>query len=67
MDDFQTRKKERTEHYLNKVHKVKKVICVACNGSGRYDNTGSPDCGSCNGEGRVFCKRPFEIDGKYYG
>jgi DnaJ-class molecular chaperone len=25
--------------------------CVACNGSGRYDNTGSPKCSSCNGTG----------------
>lgn len=26
--------------------------CTACNGSGRYDNTGSPPCGACNGSGR---------------
>lgn len=25
--------------------------CIACNGSGRYDNTGSPKCGACNGTG----------------
>lgn len=27
------------------------VKCNACNGSGHYDNTGSPECGSCNGSG----------------
>ena len=26
--------------------------CIACNGSGKYDNFGSPDCGSCEGTGR---------------
>lgn len=25
--------------------------CIACNGSGYYDNTGSPLCESCNGTG----------------
>ena len=25
--------------------------CSACNGTGRYDNTGSPPCGSCKGTG----------------
>jgi hypothetical protein len=25
--------------------------CAACSGSGYYDNTGSPPCGSCNGTG----------------
>ena len=29
-----------------------KTICSACGGSGYYDNTGSPKCGSCNGTGR---------------
>lgn len=27
-------------------------ICVACNGSGVYDTTGSPKCGSCDGTGK---------------
>jgi hypothetical protein len=26
--------------------------CPACNGSGHYDNTGSPRCASCSGTGR---------------
>lgn len=25
--------------------------CVACNGSGYYDNNGSPTCGACDGTG----------------
>jgi len=25
--------------------------CIACNGSGRYDVSGSPKCASCNGTG----------------
>lgn len=28
------------------------VPCAACNGSGRYDVTGSPKCSACNGTGR---------------
>lgn len=28
-----------------------KKKCIACNGSGRYDNTGSPKCSACNGTG----------------
>ena len=30
--------------------------CVACNGSGRYDSTGSPKCGACNGTGEQASK-----------
>ena len=26
--------------------------CTACNGTGHYDNTGSPKCGACNGTGK---------------
>ena len=25
--------------------------CIACSGSGYYDDNGSPPCGSCNGTG----------------
>lgn len=32
--------------------------CVACNGSGRYDNTGSPLCEACDGTGNA--KREVE-------
>lgn len=27
-------------------------VCYACNGSGKYDNTGSPTCSSCDGSGK---------------
>lgn len=30
---------------------AKQRTCIACNGSGRYDTTGSPKCSSCNGTG----------------
>lgn len=26
-------------------------VCVACNGSGKYDHHGSPDCAQCAGTG----------------
>lgn len=26
--------------------------CLACAGSGHYDDTGSPKCGACNGTGK---------------
>lgn len=26
--------------------------CIACNGSGRYDVSGSPKCTACNGTGK---------------
>ncbi|CNI59837.1 hypothetical protein [Yersinia bercovieri] len=28
------------------------LICSACNGSGYYDNDGSPYCGACGGTGK---------------
>jgi DnaJ-class molecular chaperone len=66
-EGFRLRKRQRTEYYFKYIYKVKKYICGACNGSGKYDNAGSPNCGACYGQGKVFCKDPFEIDGKYYG
>ncbi len=30
---------------------AKREKCVACNGSGHYDNDGAPPCGACNGRG----------------
>lgn len=29
----------------------KPKVCVACNGSGYYDNNGSPKCSLCDGTG----------------
>lgn len=50
--DFHQRKKERTAWYMKYVYRWKLRPCTACNGSGRYDNTGSPKCSSCEGAGK---------------
>jgi DnaJ-class molecular chaperone len=34
------------------VPKQKEKLCYACNDIGKYDNKGSPKCGSCNGTGK---------------
>lgn len=49
---FQERKQQRTEYYRKYIHGWKQRKCVACNGSGRYDNNGSPPCGACDGTGK---------------
>ena len=49
---YEERKKERTEYYNNYVKGWKERPCTACNGSGYYDNTGSPKCGACDGTGK---------------
>jgi len=50
-ESFKTRKQQRTEHYKKYVHGWKLRPCLACNGSGYYDNDGSPECSSCDGTG----------------
>lgn len=52
MDDYEKRKQERREAYARNSG-VKMIRCVACNGSGRYDAWGSPDCGCCGGTGKM--------------
>jgi DnaJ-class molecular chaperone len=52
IDDWHWRKMQRTKDYFAK-HGKKLVKCIACDGSGRYDNNGSPKCGSCGGTGKV--------------
>lgn len=32
--------------------KEKEKVCIACNGTGRYDHDGSPKCSSCDGTGK---------------
>ena len=49
--DFRTRKQIRTERYFSTKYKVKQKTCYACNGTGRYDVSGSPKCQSCKGKG----------------
>lgn len=52
MANFHQRKAERTEYYLAFVYGWKLIPCLSCNGSGKYDNDGSPDCGACDGSGK---------------
>lgn len=52
MSSFHERKQWRTEYYFKYVHGWKQRPCTACNGSGRYDNDGSPPCGACDGTGK---------------
>jgi len=54
--DFRERKKARTEYYMKYIHGWKLHKCGACNGSGYYDNNGSPKCGACNGTGKTRYK-----------
>lgn len=51
MDDYRLRKLERTRQYKENLG-FKRRRCTAYNGSGRYDVSGSPPCGCCNGTGR---------------
>lgn len=50
--NYQERKRFRREQYLRWVYGWKLRKCAACNGSGIYDNTGSPKCGACSGSGK---------------
>ena len=56
IDDYQKRKKARTEYYKKYVEGWKLEKCGACNGSGYYDHNESPKCGACNGTGKTRCK-----------
>ena len=67
-DDYRQRKAERkrqSDAYLAKIAGTVKlrIKCFACNGSGRYDNTGSPLCSSCEGSGRQTIRvKPEEVE-----
>lgn len=45
-------KQFRIDYFNNYVKGWKLRDCTACNGSGYYDNSGSPSCASCDGTGR---------------
>jgi len=49
---WRERKSERTAWFFTNIYKNKLELCIACNGSGCYDNDGSPPCGCCNGTGK---------------
>jgi DnaJ-class molecular chaperone len=57
MSSFRERKADRKAFYEKYVKGWKLVHCIACNGSGYYDNTNrwgrTPKCGSCEGTGKV--------------
>lgn len=52
MSTFHERKAERKDYYMKYVYGWKLRHCTACNGSGYYDNCGSPRCGACDGTGK---------------
>lgn len=56
MSDFNERKKARKEYYEKFVKGWKLRDCVACMGTGKYDNFGSPSCSACDGKGKVRVK-----------
>ena len=68
LDDYQQRKAQRKQ--LNDAHMARiagtvkiRMKCIACNGSGRYDNNGSPRCASCNGSGTETRRvKPEEVE-----
>lgn len=55
---FHERKQFRKEFYFRYVYGYRLVPCSACAGSGHYDNTGSPRCGSCGGIGKTRRRSP---------
>lgn len=49
------RKRHRTEWFFKYIYKKKLLTCIACNGSGYYDNTingVTPKCSCCEGTGK---------------
>lgn len=50
--EWKERKRLRKENYEKYVKGWKLRICIACNGSGRYDSHNSPKCSSCEGTGK---------------
>jgi hypothetical protein len=61
MITFRERKAERTGYFLRFVFGWKLRVCTACNGSGHYDNDGSPACDECDGSGRARYRGPKDI------
>lgn len=48
--------KERKEYYEKYIKGWKKRNCIACNGSGYYDNNNFPSCSACDGTGKETYK-----------
>ncbi|MBD3251240.1 hypothetical protein GF380_02090 [Candidatus Uhrbacteria bacterium] len=51
--DWRKRKQARKKYFLKYVYGWRLRDCTTCNGSGYYDSTGSPPCGTRGGTGRV--------------
>lgn len=65
MSNFHERKQQRREWFERFVKGWKLRDCVACNGSGYYDNNGSPRCSGCDGTGKERVKpNAAEVSGK---
>lgn len=51
-ETFHERKAWRKSQYEKYKFGWKLRNCIACNGSGYYDDNGSPECSSCDGTGK---------------
>jgi len=65
---WKERKAERKEYFDRFIYGWRLRACTACNGSGYYDNNGSPPCGSCGGTGKETYRGPLALGykGEYY-
>ena len=59
MDEYHIRKEQRRKRYQDNLGYIKRK-CTACNGSGYYDNHGSPKCSACKGTGKERYKPVIE-------
>ena len=59
--DFHERKEERRLYFEKYVKGWEERLCTACNGSGYYDNNGSPKCGACDGTGKEKYKPELNV------
>jgi len=64
---FRERKQQRIEYFLNHVFGWRLRKCTACDGTGRFDNTGSPKCTACNGTGKERYPGPKAIKNERQG
>lgn len=56
---FHDCKAERRARYFRYEYRWRLQTCGACNGSGYYDDNGSPRCSSCGGTGKERYQRPL--------
>lgn len=59
--NFHERKQKRKEHYEKNIKDWKEKKCISCNGTGYYDDNGSPKCSACNGTGKEKYKPKQQI------